>query len=413
MTIIASTSTLCRHLQEPHYPEPPRETTEQSYKTNLKQTKTAHNAPLTYNSTDENNSYSPLPWNQKYIGSTSSSASFTRSQNTPVLTEGITTMVISGAYPLYRGSNASEYSGLISTSNPVPPTGIRKYISTFNSQYYITDEFWDPDFKTSQIDGPVAPNPPFNIKGGRIVLYAGQRVQAGSYVYSTVGMTGNVNISKFYPESAKEIILNKGFEKYILGDVYSKYQSNQGGVIVLVVEDSKPPPTPPPNAQPIGIVLEDIVGFGEPNEDSQQTQYLKQKLMSTEFQTVPDFENTYQLQNREILIQLFDMYPNMGITGFPTTCIYNYVPFATTVAAEILTRNLRQVLQSETDKVIPGSTYYSKIKSLYTIPDSRYAFNYNYGITGIENLPIAYDIKSKQIANDWPGPQSASNVTLI
>lgn len=391
----------------------------------IQQTITAHNAPLVYSSTIQNNSNNPLPWNSLngYLGTSSNSQTNRHSQNTPILSNGITTMVISGAYPLYRGSGYSEYSGFLQVT-PTIGRDFYKYFTRYNSQYYITEQFWNPDFEETsspELRGDnlptIAPNPPYRIKGGRIILYSGQRVRAGSYIYSSVNMVGNVNMSKFYPNSAKEIVLNKDDRNILLGDVYSKYQSNQGGIIVLISENDRPPPNPPPGAQPIGIVLEDIEGFGEPTKKNNQILIQKQFKRSTDLQTLPDFKTTYQLQNREILVQLFPMYANMSLFGVPA-CTEDFytTPFGSPVASEFLATNAGLFfkvnpvtfdIEKNTIR-IPACSMYSKIRTLYTVGDSLYSYNINNlgQIFEFQNLPSKYSFKDKQLANDWPGPQS-------
>ncbi len=384
------------------------------------QTRTAHNAPLVYSSTTQNNSNNPLPWNSLcgYLGTSSNSPTNRHSQNTPILSNGITTMVVSGAYPLYRGSGYSEYSGFVRVS-PDFSFDFYKYFTRYNSQYYVTEEFWNLEFNETsspELQGDflptVAPNPPYRIKGGRIILYSGQRVRAGSYVYSSVNMVGNVNMSKFYANAAKEIVLNKDDRNILLGDVYAKYQSNQGGIIVLVSEDGRPPPNPPPGAQPVGIVLEDIEGIGEPTEQNNQILIQKQFTRSTDLQTVPEFETTYQLQNREILVQLFPMYANMSLFGAPACTEQNSVPYSSPVASEYLATpgGLFFDFDFESSVItIPAGPMYSKIKTVYTMGDSLYSYNFNYDTLSseTENLPNKNSFKDKQLANDWPGPQSS------
>lgn len=392
----------------------------------VRQTRTAHNAPLVYSSSVANNSNNPLPWNSLcgYLGTSSNSSTNRHSQNTPILSNGITTMVVSGAYPLYRGSGYSEYSGFVRV---MPALGFEfsSYQTRYNSQYYVTEEFWNPEF--TEPSSPelrdnnlpiVAPNPPYRIKGGRIVLYSGQRVRAGSYVYSSVNMVGNVNMSKFYANAAKEIVLNKDDRNILLGDVYAKYQSNQGGLIVLISEDGRPPPNPPPSAQPIGIVLEDIEGFGQPIEQNNQILIQKQFTKSTDLQTVPDFETVYQLQNREILVQLFPMYANMSLFGAPAYMGETSVPFSSPVASEYLATAGGLFFDFDFEPsviTIPAGPMYSKIRTLYTVSDSVYSYNFNYRTLAAEteNLPIKSSIKDKQLANDWPGPQSSLFGTFI
>lgn len=368
----------------------------------IKQTKTAHNAPMTFISDNQNNTYNPLPWNSlfSYIGTTTSSPSNKRSENTPILTEGITTMIISGAYPLYRTAHNSEYSGF---SNPFfrwPGFGF--------SQYYITTEFWNPDFSdpaTPEIDAinrlpSVAPNPPYRIKGGRIILYEGQRVNAGSYVYASVNMTNNVNMSQFYGPSAKDIVLNQGERDQLLGDTYSKWQSNQGGLIVVVVTEGRETPNPPSCAQPVGIVLEDVIGYGTPETANSQILYQKQTDASIEYQLVFDNETTNQIHGREILIKLFPMYPCLSVQGFPRQYftllfIFGFVglPYTGNVEGNPADVGFPQILYP----------FYSKYRSLYTLHNSPYAYA---TVDDVNNPLVGNSIKEKQFGNDAYGPQS-------
>ena len=181
-----------------------------------KDNQAAHNAPLCYISDSANNTDNQIPWNPLlgYVGDTTSSSTNERSANCHILREGITTGVISGAYPLYRGSNSSTWSG--SPDVLIKNNGIVLY-----DQYYDSVEFWDknqidpatPQINKSENFFPVQPNPPFRIKGGRIILLEGQIVKAGSYVYSTINMVGNVSMPQFVPPGAKEIILDDSDRK--------------------------------------------------------------------------------------------------------------------------------------------------------------------------------------------------------
>lgn len=386
-------------------------------------TRAAHNAPLVYfPNSPEVNSYNPLPWNSLFAY-TSDGAN--GGNKVPILREGITTMIISGAYPLYRGAHATEFSGYCRPSlGNVSLRGFR-YFGRYFSQYYITNEFW----KANETDTeptpelvfplPVPPNSPYIIKGGRIILYSGQKVLAGSYVYSTIGLVGNVNISKFFGPSAKEILLNSGERDYLIQNLYGKYQSNQGGLIVIAVgtegsAGAMPPPPPPPACQPIGIILEDIEGFGTPQIANLQTTYTKQTDISSDLQTVPDFENTYQLQNREVLVQIFPMYANQSLSGFPST--YRILrrtggqPSLSGVGTDYLLDSVAYTLPPQPEITLPASPMNARIRTLYTIQDGKYAYNYFYRIADFsllqqEDLNIYTSLKDKQISQDWPSPQ--------
>lgn len=378
----------------------------------INQTKTAHNAPLCYTSNLENNTNNPLPWNSLfgYIGTTTSSASNKRSDNTPILKQGVTTAVISGAYPLYRGCWNTE-----SNSNKVDPI-----TSSFGlDQYYYTEEFWDPTFKdpaTPQIQDingqpPIPPNPPYRIKGGRIVLFEGQRVKAGSYVYASMNMCGNVNMSQFYGPAAKDIVLNEGERDQLLGDVYSKYQSNQGGMIVMVSIDGKPPPMPPSCAQPVGIILEEIVGFGKPKEIDGKPLYEPQSDVSTSVQLTYDRDKVNQLQSREIMIEFFPMYPNMYINGVNPT-FFNFIFFSIPLPFTTSGTSISSTLNDGQGGAL-GSRIINPLlipfRSTYTSASCPNSWIVGFTLLSEFKSPYNFfDFKSKQFLNDWPGPQSPS-----
>jgi hypothetical protein len=391
-----------------------------------RQSKTAHNAPMVYLSEDSNNTYNPLPWNNlmSYVGTTSQSASNRFSENTPVLSRGITTMIVSGAYPLYRGSNSTEFSG--ATTRPIFTTP--RYYASYQSQYYITEQFWNPNFSNPNLTpeiraaSAVAPNPPYIIKGGRIVLYEGQRVNAGSYVYANMHMTGNVSMSKFFGASAKEIVLNQGADNFLLQNLYSKYQSNQGGLIVLVTQDDSPVPLIPSCCQPIGIILEDIIGEGRPIVQDEQILVEPQTLLSTDLQTVPEsFETTKQLQNQEVLIQLFPMFANQSLSGFYSTELMDFFflinpassfasnyAYASPVASKYMTPIFEFVLPDKTNVQSPAAPTYRKIRTSYVLQDGKYAFNTSIqqgGFNVEQYVPYANSFKDRQQSMDWPVPQ--------
>ncbi len=294
-----------------------------------KQTQTAHNSPLVYTTvSDENNTNNPLPWSSlfAYMGNSTANTCNTQTSNAPILTEGLTTMVISGAYPIYRGSWNTKWSGngqiLFNNFGSVPL-----------DQYYFSTEFWDPKFIdpglfniTNITSLPsVPPNPPYRIKGGRIVLFEGQRVKAGSYVYSTINSCGNVGMSQFLPPAAKDIVLSKSERNQLLEDVYSKYQFNQGGIIVMVSIDGQRVPMPPSCCVPIGIVMEDVIGYGQPNYNdgliSQNTKYDTKYTIDgvkyTQLSMTPT--NVNIISSREIIIKLFPMYPQFSLSACGTT----------------------------------------------------------------------------------------------
>ena len=382
----------------------------------MKQTKTAHNSPLSYSSEPQNNTYNPLPWNSliSYVGDTTSSSSNNRSDNTPILNNGITTMVITGAYPLYR----SAWSFTFDNKNPTVG-GILTAKDTYD-QYYFTEEFWNPDFddpgapQTSDVSlkPPIPQNPPYRIKGGRIILYEGQKVKAGSYVYSAMNICNNVGVAQFYPPSAKEIKINGAERDQLLGDLYSKYQGNQGGLIVMVSINGKPPPMPPSCAQPIGIILEDVIGFGNPLEDYDgKVKYEYQSTRSVHKQTVFDVNTTMQIQGRDVLVEIFPMYANYYLSGVPTGFfffLFFFFTFPLTTGVSDFSLGLNGITNKQ-----EFNPLYIKIKSNYILntspnswPSSATVDNFGAGLSTTRPPWGSFDFQSKQMMNDWPGPQS-------
>lgn len=308
-----------------------------------KQSYVAHNSPMCYIETNpDNNLQNPLPWNTSfsYIGTTSSSSSNSKSDNSPILKEGITTMVISGAYPLYRGAWENRWNGQLLYGFTLI-SSLRGIGTNPLDQYYTSSQFWDAQYtdpsnqEITDINAniPVPPNPPYRIKGGKIVLYEGQKVKAGSYVYSTINMCGNIGIPHFFPPSAKEISLIEGESTQLLGDVYSKYQFNQGGLIVIISIDDRIPPIPPSCAVPVGVVLEDIVGYGNPtyydDNISQNTKYGPRSGINVSYSFLATYTqlevNQYEVNHvgsREILIKLFPMKTVTELSGI-TVCSSN------------------------------------------------------------------------------------------
>ena len=384
------------------------------FKTQEEQTKTAHNAPLSFISSDENNTQNALPWNStwSYIGTTTSSPSNQRSSNTPILTEGITTMCISGAYPLYRGTHSSQWAGSI---------GITSGSAKITPQYYISKEFWPNEFTDPAIPEittkpPIIPNPPYRIKGGKIILTKGQRVKAGSYVYSCMNGIANVTMPQFYPPAAKEIILNEGERDQLLGDLHSKYQANQGGLIVMVSIDGQEPPNPPSCAQPVGVILEDIEGYGEflynDNNPAQNLAVFTEAI--TNFTNVDDqiiktryaYDplKTNSIQAREVLIKFFPMYPNMEMTGVPCNKIQIFFIFGAPLPLMCCSNDISQTYEknplSNTIKLNPKPVM-TRIKNNYMINAGNEAIM----TAGINqgNVPYGeYSLKSVQLRNDWP-----------
>lgn len=282
----------------------------------------SRNAPLCYISSDEDNVENSLPWSPLLCYGASNGS------NCNIIREGVTTGLISGAYPVYKGGWSSSWSGsftIFTINNGIIP----------KDQYYYSTDFWNPDIKDPSIpqldstgnDFPIQPNPPYRIKGGRIVLFKGQTIKAGSYIYATMRMVGNVTIPQFYPPGAKEIILEEGERDNILPDVYSKFQANQGSLIVMVSTDGETPPTPPSNAVPVGITLEDIVGWGTQESFDNDIQFnieyiskygglYEEDLRITQAKIDP--ENVCQIQAREILFRLFPMTPQLNTNAIST-----------------------------------------------------------------------------------------------
>lgn len=292
----------------------------------IRQSQTAHNAPLCYIPVDSDTNSEPnvLPWNTlfSYVGDTTTSPNYTRSEKVSILQEGITSMVVTGAFPMFMGQWCST----------VRPTNTQFFDGSGNGnhQYYFNPNWWAPvedpaalnKFKTLDTEPVLSPYPPFTIKGGTLFLYEGQRVKAGSYVYSTT-MVSTLSVPHFYAPSAKRITFAAGERDSLLGDIFSRFQGNQGGIIVMVSEDGQPPPMPPPGAQPIGIVMEDVEGFGTPGGDNPY-EYTLQLANSTAAQpTFPNGEEfddpllANNIMGREILIKLLPMYSNYYLPGVP------------------------------------------------------------------------------------------------
>jgi hypothetical protein len=391
--------------------------------TQVANTRTAHNAPLCYTSDSSTNTYNPLPWSPlfAYIGTTSSSSSSEVSDITPVLKDGFTTSIISGAFPLYRGAWSDRWSGAY------PASLDDFYGNTLGlDQYYINQNFWEagiPDPSTPEIYSlptpglpSVPPNPPYKIKGARIVLFQGQRVKAGSYVYSTMNLIGNVAMPQFFPPGAKESILENTDNNQILGDVYSKYQSNQGGLIVIVSDDNKEPPMIPSCCQPIGVIMEEIIGFGEPeyydNDISQNIEYSRQPSNNTSVQPLIDPSKVNFIQSREIMIKFFPMYANMNLTAIPVNniFIYSFISFLSIATpGTVLNGNPVNLIIPSTPIIPPGglpgiSISYFKVKSNYVVQaGDEFSANIEDITLPISRFPNS--LIQKQAANDWPPPQ--------
>jgi len=386
--------------------------------TSAQQSFTAHNAPLVFNSDDDNNTFQGLPWTilSSYISRTTSSPSNRLSQKVPILREGITVMICSGAYPLYRASQMTEFSGFVVLNRE---DRLRGPFSNYLSQYYLTEDFWNPNlnitiprplkttFEPTNSEFPINPSPPFRIKGARITLYENQRVIAGSYIYSSMYMVGNVTLSQFYGPSAKEITLLQGNNKNILQDVYSKYQGNQGGCIVMVSTDGKDPPMVPSCCQPIGIVLEEIRGIGSPVIESNQYRYQRQTSKSKCVQNVVDFEHVYQLQNRHLLVKLFPMYANMSLSGFGNSRNF-VIAFPQTVNNIFYNDNTSEInITSEFDEHF--GYMYSKIRGTYLLHDSASSFlSPNY-----PNIYFDTSVKGNQFLLDYFGPENQLSTTFL
>lgn len=356
------------------------------------QTKAAHNAPLSYLPQTGTGTGPVLPWNSLwgYVGATTSSSSNTRSENVPCLTEGLTTMVVSGAYPLYRAAWNAQASF-------ADPTFIQ---GQGLDQYYFTKDFWNPDFldpSTPEIDAlgqnpPVPPNPPFRTKGGRIVLYQGQRIKAGSFIYANMNTVGNVPMPQFYAPASKDSVDNGAFESQVPGDLYAKYQANQGGIIVIVSVDGQPPPPPPPCAQPIGVVLEDLAGFGSPETDDGVPVTGFQTTQNVASQNCNDFSSVNQLQGRELLVKIFPLYAQFYLSGVsPQTALFFNFPLMVGV-----------------DIFDPGSETYTNLRPVvFRVKTNYMLMNGVFDLFSTFAFPGTGDaLRNKEFITDWPGPTS-------
>lgn len=365
-----------------------------------------HNAPLCYIPTETENEQNVLPWNPLfgYIGDTSSSSSNKRSSNCHVMKEGITTGIISGAYPIYRGSNSSVWSG--SSNSFFFNNGNVLY-----DQYYFDNNFWNPNIQdpaTPQINNAgeffgIQPNPPYRIKGGKIILFEGQRIKAGSYVYATIQMVQNVSLPHFIPPGSKEIKLEENDRDNILQDLYSKTQGNQGGLIVMVTNDGMPPPNPPSCAVPVGVVLEEIVGYGTPEsfDDNVQNNIEYEQIIDITEQLTKariNPETVKQIQAREILFKLFPMTPQENINSISTLCFavifFDVIPIPFTVSyGDFNTPN--QPFDSG-NNVFGYEPIYNRIKTNYFLPTVN---NWN---TPSGNLNTGWGFKESESRLDSP-----------
>lgn len=296
----------------------------------VKQTQTAHNAPLNYIPQTDDKTTVSLPWNTlfSYVGNTTTTPNNIRSKKCPILQEGVTSMIITGAYPLYK----TQWN---STVRPTEPDSEDLVTSFFEgsgngeAQYYDFEYAGDekepstPQIQAINQEPLIQVFPPYRIKSAIIILYEGQMVKAGSYVYSTVATTSNVSVPQYFTPSAKEIKFESGERDTLIGDMYSRYQGNQGGIIVMVIENGKPPPMPPSGAQPIGIVMEDLIGFGtaEKYDDSGMTKYGLQEFDDSYVKSCYSRDGFYfnNISGRELTIKLLPMHSSFyssGVTDF-------------------------------------------------------------------------------------------------
>lgn len=379
----------------------------------------AHNAPLCYISEIKNNSNDSIPWNPLfgYIGDTTSSSTNKRSSNCHIIREGITTGIISGAYPIYRGGFSSIWSGV--KNSFVQNNGI-----VLHDNYYTSNEFWNPQnidpatpqIKTGESSFPVQPNPPYRIKGGKIVLFEGQRIKAGSYVYATMNMIQNVTIPQFFPPGAKEIILEEGERDNIISDVYSKFQANQGGLIVMVTNDEYGPPNPPSNAIPIGVVLEDIVGYGSPeyyNDNIQENieyenvynteEVLKTflgNLQLTKAKITP--RNVCQIQARDILFRLFPMTPQLTTNSISTLLINSFI-FFFSQPYTVSFGNFNYAGQWDVQNHGAYQPVFNRVRTNYYLPPGIGGFKTEIDNFNLPRIEInGWGWKEKESRNDYP-----------
>lgn len=374
----------------------------------------ANNAPLCYIPTSsETNSDNPIPWNLNY------------KQTCDTLQQGITSGIITGAYPLYRGGWSSRWSGSSigqGLASPILNNGIVMY-----NQYYTTDEFWNPnnrDESTPQVENqsfPVKPNPPYCIKGGRIMLFEGQRIKAGTYVYSTIGMISNVTAPQFIPPGAKEIILNRGEASNILPDIYSKTQGNQGGLIVMVTNDDSPPPNPPSNCVPVGIVMEDVIGYGTPesfdNNIQNNIEYkfvLEQRNNNTrDNNTMAKInpEQVKQIQAREILVRIFPMGPLLSSSAFSSSSILATQEYVIQNSLTVSYGDFNKLNTSSPELLFSAfQPIFQRCRNDYYLPVGSGGYTYistgnpniQFGVPNPEVLPIGWGWRQRQARNDYP-----------
>lgn len=134
----------------------------------------------------------------------------------------------------------------------------------------------------------------------------------------------------------------------------------------MVSEDGKPPPMPPPGAQPIGIILEDIIGYGQPGDSDTSGEYVLQVQNSTAAQlrkpTPPSGTESINVNNivaREILIKLLPMYANYNLSGVP-----DLVPEFSTTQSIVNPYSFTDISGNLTDTYYP---VYYRTKTNYAI----------------------------------------------
>ena len=333
----------------------------------------------------------------------------------------MTTGVISGAFPLYRGGWSTTWSGLrrrIDTSVYGDTEGLDQY-------YYSSSTFWDsagikdpglPSISESTENPSLPPNPPFRTKGLKIALFKGQRVRAGSYVYATMNMIGNVSMSQFFVPGAREgTQLSQGVKT--ASDIYSKYQSNQGGLIVMVTTDGHTSPAIPSCCQPVGIVMEEIVGFGAPllydDDVTGNIEYARQSSISTNYQQKINPATTGFIQNREIMVKFFPMYANLSLASVPVNNFAESLTAATTISTGLpfttTTGNPKHREYSFQYRLSNVSPAMFRTKSDFVLP---YTSNFWVKSANTETeteFPISVlpgGAFQKQSITDWPPPQS-------
>lgn len=335
-------------------------------------------------------------------------AGYKTGENVRVVTEGVTTGLVSGAVGIYRGQGCSTWAG---------SSEITEYYSTCipRDQYYTTYELWKRDQTepaTSQVSGgdfPLQAELPFRTKGGKIALTADQVVRAGSLVYACVQNVQNVTMPQFIPPAAKEITIEDDFRSDVLADVYSKFQGNQGGLIVVPHTEGAPPPNPPSHAVPVGVILEtvrgrDVVALDEtdgmPVIEVQRT--FKGPVGEYNV-TKAKMESLEGIQNRPVLFRIFPCAPDLRTNAVSAMC-RNLLAFIgpdpqTVCAGDYRVSGISG--QAFNEGVTRRCPIFHRVRTNYYVPVGRGGFVTKLGDTLING----WGFKEKQSRNDYPPVQ--------